>query len=373
VRRRPRGRPRPRQQRPPDVFLLISTLGLVGMGLVMVFSSSTWKAFILYDDSFHYLKRQAVWACFGVVALAFCQRFEYWRWRPLARVGLFACLSLLMVVLLVGQAIHGSRRWLDLGPMSFGPSEAVKLALVIYLAYSLSRAGKRMAGFWSGLMPHLAVVGVVCVLVLLQPDLGTAVAIAATSAVMLFLAGARLTHLLALGTAAAPMLMYLIFQEPYRRRRFFAFLNPWDQPLGSGFHIIQSLYALGSGGPLGVGLGQSRQKFFYLPEQHTDFIFAIIGEELGFLGCLVVIALFALFAWRGFRAAAMAPDAFSSLLAAGITSMVVLQTVVNIGVVTAVLPVTGIPLPLVSYGGSSLLFTLAGVGVVMNVSRYSRA
>ncbi|HHY93213.1 MAG TPA: cell division protein FtsW, partial [Firmicutes bacterium] len=272
----------------------------------------------------------------------------------------------------IGVAGGGARRWLQVGPLNVQPSEVAKLCTVLFLAGFLAERGDRIRHFWRGLLPVLVVVGILCLLILKQPDLGTAVALAGTAGVMLFAAGADLRHLAGLGAAAVPVLWWAIMGEEYRRVRFLAFLNPAADPQGSGYHIIQSLYALGSGGLLGVGLGQSHQKFLYLPERHTDFIFAILGEEIGLLGTLAVLFLFFLLAWRGCRAAMLAPDRFGTLLAIGIISMVTLQALVNIGVVTGSLPITGIPLPFISYGGSSLVFSLASIGILLNISSQGR-
>ena len=350
-------------------------MGLVGIGLIMIYSASTHKTYIIMGDPYYYLKRQALWAAIGLVGMFAAANFDYWRLRPMAKFILGVSIVMLLLVLIpgVGHGPAGTRRWISLGFASIQPSELQKLALVIFLAYFLSRAG-RAASFRHGILPVVLLAGAVFGLILLQPDLGTAVACALTIAAVLFVAGARLGHLAGLAVAAVPVLYLAIFSADYRRQRFLAFLDPWADPLDTGFHIIQSLYALGSGGLFGAGLGNGRHsKFFYLPEQHTDFIFAALGEELGFIGTVAVVVLFALLAWRGYRIAVRAPDGFACLLAAGITSMIVLQAAVNIGVVTASIPITGIPLPFVSFGGSSLVFSMAGVGILLNISRHQAA
>jgi cell division protein FtsW len=240
------------------------------------------------------------------------------------------------------------------------------------MAYSLAERQQKLGNFWRGVVPHAALAGAVCALILKEPDLGTAVAIAGTVFVMWFVAGVRASHLAVMTAAVVPLVAAAIWLEEYRRERFLAFLNPWADPLGDGFHIIQSLYALGSGGLFGLGLGQSRQKLFYLPERHTDFIFAILGEELGFIGAAAVLALFFFFAWRGYKIAIAAPDTFSCLLAVGITTMVVLQAIINIGVVTGSMPITGITLPFISFGGSSLIPILASIGILLNISKHTQ-
>jgi len=303
----------------------------------------------------------------------FTMKIDYWQVRKHSRVLFLLALITCVLVLIpgVGRAAGGARRWIGYGTAQFQPSEFMKLAIVVYVAWALSRTPDRVKEFVRGVLPYIVLLGLVFLLILQQPDLGTAVAIGGTVMVLIFIAGARLGHLFGLATAAVPVLMLAIWSEDYRRRRFLAFLNPEADPQGSGFHIIQALYAIGSGGLFGLGLGESRQKFFYLPAEHTDFIFAILAEELGFVGGLFVVGLFVMLAWRGFRVAMTAPDTFSSLLAAGVTTMIVSQALLNIGVVSGILPITGIPLPFISFGGSSLIFTMAGVGMLLNVSRYS--
>ena len=289
-------------------------------------------------------------------------------------MALVTAVALLGLVLVknIGVEGGGATRWLELGPFNLQPSEVAKVSIVLFLASILSGRQNKITDFWRGLFPLITILGALFLLILRQPDLGTAMILTATAAVMLYAAGAKTAHLVSLAILVAPGLWWVIMREDYRRRRFLAFLNPEADPQDTGFHIIQSLYALGSGGLLGTGLGQSRQKFFWLPERHTDFIFAIIGEELGLLGTLFVLALFMLLAWRGCRAAMLAPDRFGTLLGIGIVAMVSIQALVNIGVVTGSLPITGIPLPFISYGGSSLVFSLAAIGVLLNISRHGQ-
>ena len=273
----------------------------------------------------------------------------------------------------MGKSSGGAGRWLSIGGVVFQPSEMVKIAIIIFMARSLSFNRKHIKDFNKGVLPHLLVLSVVFLLILGQPDLGTAVVIAATIYLLLAVAGARISHLLALLFLGIGFLIAAIYAEPYRLKRLTAYLNPYEDPIGAGFQSIQSTLALGSGGLFGMGLGNSGQKFLYIPERHTDFIYAILGEELGFLGAGFILILFVILAWRGFKIAAAAPDQFASLLAAGITIMITMQAVLNIGVVTGVFPVTGITLPFISYGGSSLVFTLAAVGVLLNISRYANS
>jgi cell division protein FtsW len=356
-----------------DVILLVSVLALLGIGLVMVHSSSSVATLTDFGDSFYYLKRQGMFSVLGLVAMLMASLFDYRRLHEYALIIIGSCLLLLLAVLhpSIGVVAGGARRWIELGGFRFQPSEMAKLGLIIFTASGLAYNQKRIKRLITG-APYVALTGVVCILILLQPDLGTAIAVGGTAFVMWYVAGFHGLHLVGLLAIAIPAGWKAMMMEEYRRDRFLAFLDPWADPLGDGYHIIQSLFALGSGGLFGVGLGNSRQKLFYLPERHTDFIFAILGEELGLVGAFLVIVLFGVFAYRGFRIAMQAPDAFGTLLAAGITSMVVLQALINIGVVTGSIPITGITLPFISYGGSSLVPTLGAIGIVLNISRYGR-
>ncbi|MHB9094489.1 MAG: stage V sporulation protein E [Eubacteriales bacterium] len=360
------------RKKSPDILLFAATVALLSIGIVMVYSASQVTAYEKLDDTFYYLKKQLVWALIGIFAMVSVMKIDYWKYKKLAVPFLIIAFILLIIVILpgVGKSVKGAQRWLGVGPLTVQPSEVIKLSLVLFMAYGLSRYRDRLRYFTGGVLPFLVFLGLACGLILMQPDLGTAVSAAGTVYIMLFAAGARGKHLFYLALAGLAAVGLAIALEPYRMTRFLAFLNPWKDPRGTGFHIIQSLYALGSGGLFGSGLGQSHQKFFYLPEQHTDFIFAVLGEELGFLGGALVITLFLLFVWRGFKIALSTQDSFASLLAVGVTSMIALQVIINIGVVTGSLPITGIPLPLISFGGSSLVFTLTGVGILLNISRY---
>lgn len=362
-----------RRKKTPDIVIFLTIILLLSIGVVMVFSSSQTTAFVRYGDCYYFLKRQLIWSLIALAVMLITMNINYWILKKLSNPIFILSLILLAIVFIPGIAkeSHGANRWIPLGIFSLQPSEVAKLALIIYISVLLEKRQEKINSFFKGLLPVMIVASAVAGMILLQPDLGTAFTILSTSIVMLFAAGARFGHLLGLVAAGIPLLYRAITSEEYRKKRFMAFLHPWDDPLDTGFHIIQSLYALGSGGLFGVGLGRSRQKLFYLPEQHTDFIFAIIGEELGFLGVTIVVLLFFLFAWRGCKIAITAPDYFSSMLAVGVTSLITFQAILNMGVVTASLPVTGIPLPLISYGGSSLIFTLAGVGILLNISRYT--
>lgn len=310
----------------------------------------------------------------GVVAMFFIMNVDYWTWRTWAKMLVIVCFILLLAVLVpgIGMERNGSRSWIGIGAFSIQPSEFMKLAMIAFLAKFLSENQKKITSFKRGLLPSLAFVFTAFALIMLQPDLGTGTVMVGTCIVMIFVAGARISHFGLLGLLGVAGFAALVLSAPYRIKRITSFLNPWEDPLGSGFQIIQSLYAIGPGGLFGLGLGQSRQKFFYLPEPQTDFIFAILAEELGFIGGSLIILLFGLLLWRGVRIALGAPDQYGSYLAIGIITMVAIQVMINIGVVTGLMPVTGITLPFLSYGGSSLTLMLMAVGVLLNISRYAR-
>jgi cell division protein FtsW len=340
----------------------------------MVYSSSAVKGYVQYDDPYHFLKMEAIWVTLGLVAMIVSMRLNLQLLRQWAKPALIVAIVLLVLVKIpgIGREVNGAYRWIGLGPLSIQPSEVIKLSMVLVMAHILAVDPHKIRSFRRGLLPVLCLLGIVAGLIMLQPDLGTTLAIAGTTFFMLIAAGARVSHIVALGGTGLALVVAAIAAAPYRMRRITAFLDPWADPSGKGYQTIQALLALGPGGLFGLGLGQSKQKFLYLPENHTDFIFAMIGEELGFVGASIVVLLFFLFAWRGFRVAMGAPDAFTGFLAVGITAMVSIQAMINMGVVSGVLPVTGITLPFLSYGGTSLVFTMLGVGVLLNVSRESR-
>ncbi len=357
----------------PDLWLLAVVAALLSLGVVMVYSASAIVAAERFHDPSFFLKKQLFWALLGAAALLVALRFDY---RRLQGLGwpLLAVAGVLLVAVLVpplAQPVNGTRRWLRLGPASFQPAELAKLALVVYLAAHLAGHQDRLADFRRGLLPPLLVAGSLAALVLAQPDLGNCLALLAVTFALLFLAGAPARHLGLLVGAALPLLAAAVWLAPYRVRRVMTFLDPWSDPRGSGFQIIQSWLALGSGGMLGRGIGESKQKLFYLPEAHTDFIFAIVGEELGFVGAVAVVALFAVLVWRGLRVGLRAPDPFGAYLALGITALIAVQTLVNLGVVTGSLPTKGLPLPFISFGGSALLVTMLATGVLLNISQHA--
>lgn len=364
----------PAKKTTPDFILMIVTLMLLAVGLTMVYSASAIWADYKFADSFFFAKRQMLFAGVGIIAMFFIMNVDYWTWRTWAKVLIIICFVLLLLVLIpgVGNVRNGSRSWIGVGAFSIQPSEFMKLAMIVFMAKFLSEKQKLITSFRKGLLPSLGLVFLAFGLIMLQPDLGTGTVMVGTCVVMIFIAGARISHFAWFAVAGLAGFVALVLSAPYRIKRITSFLDPWEDPLGSGFQIIQSLYAIGPGGLFGLGLGQSRQKFFYLPEPQTDFIFAILAEELGFIGGSFVILLFALLLWRGIRIALGAPDLYGSFLAVGIIAMVAIQVMINIGVVTGLMPVTGITLPFLSYGGSSLTLMLMAIGVLLNISRYAR-
>jgi cell division protein FtsW len=364
--------PRLAASAPPDAWLVGSVAGLIAIGLIMIFSASSAYAVALHHDATYFLKRQIIWLVVGGIAGIVAYRVEYQRLRHFAPLVLILTVVALGLVLVphLGIASGGARRWLGYHSLSFEPSEFAKLALVLYLSAALAGKGERIRSLTTGVVPLAIVTAILAVLVVKEPDMGTASLIVLTAGAMLFAAGARLVHLLMIVAITAPGIVFLIAHDAYKRARILAFLNPWKDPQDKGFHIVQSLLALGSGGWLGEGLGFSRQKFFWLPEAHTDFIGSIIGEELGFVGMVLIVALFVTFAYRAARIALSAPDRFGFFLVLGCMSMIVIQAFVNIGVVTSAWPVTGVPLPFISFGGSSLVVSLVAVALVINVGKH---
>jgi cell division protein FtsW len=364
----------PRKKSTPDFLLIILTFSLLAIGLIMVYSASAVWAEYKFHDSFFFAKRQLLFAGVGIAAMFFIMNIDYWTWRDWSKALLIICFVLLVLVLIpgIGMIRNGSRSWIGVGAFSIQPSEFMKLAMIAFLAKYLSENQKNITSFKRGLLPALALVFAAFGMIMLQPDLGTGTVMVGTCIAMIFVAGARISHFIGLGVLGLAGFAALILSAPYRIKRITSFLNPWEDPLGSGFQIIQSLYAIGPGGLFGLGLGQSRQKFFYLPEPQTDFIFAILAEELGFIGGSLVLLLFSLLLWRGVRIALGAPDLYGSFLAIGIISMVAIQVMINIGVVTGLMPVTGITLPFLSYGGSSLTLMLMAIGVLLNISKHAR-
>jgi cell division protein FtsW len=351
-----------------DPILFTVILLLTALGVVMVYSSSAIFAQQRFSDSHHFLVRDLVWITLGFVAMAITMRLDYRFYARVANPLLAVAFVLLCAVLLVGARRNGAQRWFSLAGFSFQPAELGKLAIVVFLAHTLSRKRDKVDDFLRGFVPPMGVCGVFMLLLLKQPDLGTAVIMGGVTMVLLFLAGTKLTYLLSAMLVALPILYLKIVDTPWRLRRILAYLDPWQFRSNYGYQMAASLIAIGSGGVFGQGLGDSKQKLF-LPEAYTDYILAIIGEELGFSGILLVLLLFAVLLYRGFRAAVRAQDLFGYYLASGITTMLALQAIVNAGVVLGVLPTKGLPLPLVSFGGSTLVIDLAALGILLNVSR----
>jgi len=353
-----------------DVHLLFPVLFLVGIGIVMVYSASSTLAMKKFGSDYYFLKKQAVFALVGICALVLGRHVPYRSYRRLAYPLLAIALVLLAAVLLspLGVTAGGSSRWLRLGPLRFQPSEFARFALIVYLAYSLEKKADRIKDFSIGFMPHVVVLGVVAVLILKQPDFGSAVILAALTWLMMFVGGVRLLYLgsscVLLGLAG----LYFISLAGYRVRRLLSFLDPWQYSSDAGYQIVHSLMAFGTGGWWGAGIGKGYQKLFYLPEPHTDFIFSVIGEELGLAGVLVIIGLYLLIVWKGIRIARHAPDLFGCYLAVGLTAALGMQICINMGVTLGLLPTKGLTLPFLSYGGTSLVLNMATIGILMNIS-----
>jgi cell division protein FtsW len=366
-----------RERHEPDYLLLLSVVVLASLGLLMVYSSSGISSLLQVSDPFAVVGPQAFWAVSGAIVLIIFMRLDY-RYLRLISVPAYICALVLLVVVLLPQIgpikpveVGGSSRWLEIGALPrMHPAEFAKLALVVYLAHWLAKRGTKASSLLDGLVPFLLITGPLLFLVFLEPDLGTTGVLTITAFTMFFVAGGSLWQLALVTPAAVAALAYFVSQSTYQMARVEAFLNPWADPQGIGFHTVQGLLALGTGGILGIGLGESRQPGqLHLPAAQTDFVFAVLAQELGFIGGALVIGFYLLFAYRGIRIALRAPDTFGALLATGITAWLTLQAFINIGVVTVLLPITGITLPFVSQGGSSLLVSLAAVGILLSISR----
>lgn len=361
--------------RKPDYGLLATIGALVALGLVMVYSSSFVEAFTRHNSQYYYLLRQLTGAMIGMVGMLVAQRIDYRVWRRYSVHLMALALGLLLLVLVLPESmtkVNNSRSWIRFGGgfLSIQPAEVAKLALIIYFADWLSRRGAKLGNVTYGLIPFGVMLGVVCGLVMLQPDLGTTVVIVLIAGIIYFAAGANLLHLAAaVGLSVGAFWGFV--QLTGKVARLEAFQDPWKYYSTSGYQPVHALFALGSGGPFGVGLGQARQKFQWLPQAHTDTIFAIIGEELGLVGTTLVLAGFVLIAYKGYRIASRAPDPFAALVAVGITSWIVFQALVNVAVTTSLIPFTGLTLPFVSYGSTSLIMCLVGAGILLNISRHT--
>ena len=355
-----------------DKVLFLATLLLLFAGVVMVYSASAVMAMERYGHPYMFLIKQAMWSALGLATLAIVMRVDYRTYRqpPFIWVGLGLAVVGLVAVLF-STPINGTRRWFGYGGIGVQPSELAKLAVIVFTAALLERRMHRINELRYSLVPVGVVTAIVVLLVLMEPDFGTAACILAVVGLMVFAAGLDWRYLAFSAAAAIPLAWLVLMSADYRRRRLLAFLNPWDDPLGDGFQIIQSMIAVGTGGTFGKGLMEGVQKLFYLPEPHTDFIYAVIGEEFGLIGTTLVLAAFVVIAWRGLRIAGRAPDSFGSFLAIGVTGMVAVQALVNMSVVLGLMPTKGIPLPFVSAGGSSLVINLIGIGILLNLSQHA--
>jgi cell division protein FtsW len=352
-----------------DLGLLFPVLLLVGMGIVMVYSASSALALKKFGSGYFFLKKQAMFSLIGIVVLVLFSYIPFRLYRVLVYPALVAAIAMLVAVVFTGLGVTagGSARWLQLGPVQFQPSELARLALVIYLAYSISKKGEMLRDFYVGFLPHFLVLGLFTALLLVQPDFGSIVIYAALTWIMLFVGGCRITHLLSVVVVLAPMAWLFMTHAEYRVKRLMSFIDPWQYPADEGYQIVHSLMAFGTGGITGAGIGKGYQKLFYLPEPHTDFIFSVVGEELGLIGVMIVILLYGIMLMRGVRIARHAKDRFGSLLAMGITVTLGLQVCINMGVALGLLPTKGLALPFLSYGGTSLLINMAAVGIIMNI------
>ncbi|WP_201750464.1 putative lipid II flippase FtsW [Senegalia massiliensis] len=354
-----------------DFTLMITTIVLVFIGIIMVFSSSYPDAYYKLNNPYHFLVKQLIFAILGLFVMIFFMNFKYTRLAKLSKIIFLGAIVLdALLFTPLGKEIGGATRWVVIFGNTIMPSDAIKFASIILMATFLAKKKDDIRKFWKGLVPALLIIGFSAALIIIQPDLSTSATLATTLVAMLFVSGAKMSHLSGIGAIGVVGLFFAIKGEAYRLRRMTVFLHPFDDPTDAGWQVIQSLYALGSGGLFGAGLGKSKQKFFYLSEPYNDFIFSIIGEELGFIGSVIVIILFLIIIWRGIKIALSAKDLFGCYLASGITALIAIQTLIHIGVVTSSLPPTGIPLPFVSAGGTSLMMFMACIGILLNISRH---
>ncbi len=353
-----------------DVMLLFPVLFLVGIGIVMVYSASSALALKKYGTDLYFLKKQAAFSLVGFLVLMACRHIPYDVYRFLA-YPILTCAVLLLVAVKIsglGHSAGGAERWLRIAGFTFQPSEFAKPAIVIYLAYSMNKKADLMNTFSVGFIPHVVIFGVLAALILIQPDFGSVVILGMITWIMLFIGGARILHMLASLLVLAPVAVAGVIMAPYRFNRLLSFLNPWEYHTDEGYQIVHSLMAFGTGGLWGTGIGKGYQKLFYLPEPHTDFIFSVIGEELGLIGVVLILGLYIMIFWRGIQIALETKDTFGSLMATGLTTVIGLQVCVNMGVALGLLPTKGLTLPFLSYGGTSLIFSMASVGILMNIS-----
>ncbi len=352
-----------------DYGIFYTVALLLTIGVVMVYSASSYYAMFMYKDSMFFLKKELMAGVVGVIAMAVAMSVDYHKIKKYTAIIMIATIPILLAVFLF-PGTNGAQRWINLGPLSFQPSELAKYVVVLFLARSLEVKGEGVKDFKTGIVPYLATSGFYAAIVLAEKNLSIASVIMIVTFLVLFAAGGRIKHLFGIVAPAlvAAAVAFTVL-EPYRMKRLMSFTNPWKDPIGDGYQLIQSFYALGAVGVTGLGLGQSRQKTLYMPEPHNDFIFSIIGEELGLIGCICIILLFVIFVWRGISVAMKARDTYGTLLAIGITGVVAVQSLINIAVVTGSMPVTGVPLPFISYGGTSLVINMTAIGILLNISR----
>jgi cell division protein FtsW len=356
---------------PVDRYMLVAVLGLVLFGVVMVYSASAVLAQKRYGSEYYFLIRQGIWSLIGLAAMTVAIKVDYRYFKQPAIVfGLLLAALLMLASVFLLPKLNGTHRWIRFGQASLQPSEIAKVALICYLAYFVDRRGEELATLMRGFLPVVGAAAVVIGLIVAEPDLGTALSVGVIFALVMFSAGVKVRHLAMLSIPAIPVLAYMLLFVPWRLQRVMDFLDPWKNQTTTGFQTVQALIAIGSGGTTGLGLAEGRQKLFYLPAPHTDFIFAVIGEELGLIGSFAVLVIFGVLAWRGFRAAKCAPDRFGQMLAVGITTMIVAQAFFNMSVALALVPTKGIPLPFISSGGSSLAINLIAAGVLLNISKH---
>ncbi len=357
---------------PVDKQLLWTVLGLLVIGLLVLSSASTLLSYQRYGQNYYYFFRQLVFGAIpGLIMMYLFSRVDYHKWQKIAPLLILAGVGMLIAVLVMGFEVGGAKRWLNFGAFLFQPSEFVKLAVVVYLASWFDKRQHHVQDLYYGFLPSLALVGVVAGLIILQPDIGTMLVLASTAAVLFFVGGVRMRYIYSTAAAALLVLWILVKAAPYRMHRFLAFLDPSADARGISYQINQAILAIGSGGWWGLGFGASLQKRNYLPEPIGDSIFAIMAEELGFIRVTIILGLYFFLAFKGFKLSRSAPDTFGKLLAAGITSWAVIQALINIGGITGIIPLTGIPLTFVSYGSTSLAMTLAAMGILLNISRYA--
>jgi len=357
-----------------DRVLFVATIVLVSVSVVMVYSASAVLALERFQEPYRFLMRQALWAALGLGVLSIAMRIDYRTYRNEAFIwAVLGVVGLMLAGVLFTPPVNGARRWLNVGSLGIQPSELAKIGCVLFAALMLERRMHRINEVSYSLTPIVIITGAIVGLIVLEPDVGTSLSLLLTIGVMIFAAGLSYRHLVLAALVVLPTVTAVLLAAPYRRRRLFAFLDPWQDPLGDGFQIIQSRIAVGTGGVTGRGLMEGVQKLFYLPEPHTDFIYAVIAEELGLIGATAILICFCVIAWRGLRISSRADDCFGSLVALGLTTMIAVQAFVNMSVVLGLLPTKGIPLPLVSNGGSSLLVSLLGIGMLLNISQHEAA